>query len=87
MAFHKVRSVHDGTQVADVVLYPCQFILMEYAAHPFDGIFAVSSPYDQFADHRVIIDRDFISFVNVTVDTNTDSVRFCNLLDDSREPA
>ena len=32
----------------DIVLYTCQFILMEYAAHPFDGIFAVGSPYDQF---------------------------------------
>ena len=84
MPFYKVGSIHDGTQVADIVFHSGEFIFVEHAAHPFDGIFAAGGPYYQFADHRVVVNRYLITLVYIAVDAYTDTVRFCNLLDDSR---
>ena len=83
VTFHEIGSVHDGTQIADVVFHTGQLIFVEYAAHPLDSVFAVGSPYNQFTDHRVVVDWNFVSLVHITVDTYTDTVRLCNLFDDT----
>ena len=81
--FHKIGSVHDGTQITDVVLHSGELVFVEHAAHAFDGIIAVGGPYDQFADHRVVIDGYLVSFVHVAVNAHTDTVRLRNLFDNS----
>ena len=40
--------------------------------------------FNQLTDHRVIIDRNFVAFVYIAVDTYTDTVRFHQLTDDTR---
>ena len=84
MPFYKVGSIHDTTQVTDVVFHSCQFVFVEYPAHALNGVFAGGSPYNQFTNHRIIVDRDLISFVYVAINAYTDAVWFSNLFDHSR---
>ena len=54
---------------------------MQHTTHPFDRILPRRSPNNQLPDHRIIIDRNFITFIHITVDPHPDPVRFGQLAD------
>ena len=76
--------MHDVAQIRNVGLQAGYFIFIQHAAHPFDSKLACGSPYNQLANHRIIINRNFIAIVYITVDTYTDTVRFSQLTDNTR---
>ena len=50
------RGVHDAAQVADVGFQSRDFELIQHTPHTFDGKLAVCGPYDELADHRVVVE-------------------------------
>ena len=84
MSFYKIGHVHDVTQVTDIGLQTGNLVFVQHATHTFDGEFTSSSPYNQLTNHRVIIDRNFVAFIHIAIDTHTDTVRFHQLTDNTR---
>ena len=84
MTFYKIRYIHDVTQITDICFQAGNLVFVKHTAHTFDSKFTSSSPYNQLTDHRVIINRNFITFVYIAIDTNTNTVGFHQLTDNSR---
>ena len=80
---HKIRYIHDPPEIADIRLQPGNLVFVQDTPHSFDRILAAGSPHDQLADHRVIIDRNLITFIDIAVDSHSDPVRFGQLADNA----
>ena len=76
--------MHDAFQITEVGLQARNLVLVKYPAHTFYGILAGRSPYNQLAYHRVVIDGNLVTFVNVAVNAYADAVRLRQLFDDTR---
>ena len=70
----KVLRFHNAPQVVDVCFYTGNFIFIQNTSHPFDGILPSSSPDNELANHRVIVNRYFIPLVCITVNAHPDAV-------------
>ena len=84
MSFYKVGNIHDMTQITDIRLQTRNLVFIQHTTHTFDSELTGSSPYNQLTNHRVIVYRNFVTFVYVTIDTYTDTVRFHQLTDNTR---
>ena len=80
----EVWHINDATQIADVGGQTCNLIFIEHTTHTLDGIFTTGCPHDEFANHRIIVYRNFVAFIDIRINTSADTMWFGKLLDHSR---
>ena len=76
--------MHDTFQITEISLQSGNFIFIKHSAHTLDGILTGGGPHNQLTDHGIVINRYLIPFVHIAVYTDTDTVWFSKLLDNTR---
>ena len=81
---HEIRRIHNPPQISNITLHPRNLILKQHPSHPFNRILPTSRPHDQLTDHRIIKYGNLIPLIHITIHPHSDTIRFGNLLDNSR---
>ena len=66
----EARVLHQRSLERDVRRDATDNETIQGIAHAFDGLFTGSTMNDQLGDHRVVVHRDFATFVNTGIDTH-----------------
>ena len=85
--FDEIGGIHDPFQEFDGGFHPGDLVFIKRALHPGDGLLACLPPGDQLGDQRVVIHRDLISFIYISVVPDTQSERYGDVLDHTRAGA
>ena len=64
------RRIGQCMQEADVGLDAANAILLQRLHHTVDGTFAAVIPYDQFGNHRVVVDADLVTLDHTGIHTH-----------------
>ena len=67
------------SQVGNVGFDTGNFVFIQRPPHPFDRKFTRCGPNDQLADHRIVMHRNLILLIDITVKTDSDPARFGQL--------